>query len=70
MAISMSVHCPDCKNLHTVYIEDDSIPSMDDWYTYTCPQGHKNIAFPAGVATLDQKIPPNGIIATPADPTT
>ncbi len=67
MAISFSVNCPECKNWHTVYVDEDSIPSMQDWYTFACPNANQHIAFPAGVATLDVQIPAGAIVATPAD---
>jgi hypothetical protein len=63
MANAMSVDCPGCQARHT----DDSIPNMQDWYTFTCPASNQNIATPAGIVTMGQRIPADGIVATLAE---
>ena len=66
MAISMTTKCPEesCCQLNTVYIDDDEIPSMSDRYTYICPSCGASVVFFGTVATLNLRIPTNGVIAT------
>lgn len=70
VACSHNQICPngDCKKIVTIFIDDDSIPSMSDAYIYTCPHCEAQVVFYPNAVVLGVGIPEDGVIAEPYEP--